>query len=84
LLLLLPSASLQVLLCLKCLQQIVQLLGAAASPVLRLEGGLRALLSMLQQSGIEPAAASMAAHLLVQLAAGSTTTLNTLADVVSR
>jgi hypothetical protein len=52
--------------------------------VLRLEGGLRALLSMLQQSGIEPAAASMAAHLLVQLAAGSTTTLNTLADVVSR
>jgi hypothetical protein len=41
-----------------------------------------ALLAVLQQPGIEPAAATMAAHQLVQLATGSTTTLNFLVDGV--
>jgi hypothetical protein len=75
--------ALQALLCLKCLQQVVHLLGAAAAPVMRLEGGLRALLAVLQQPGIELAAGGMAAHLLAQLAAGSSTTLNAIVDGVS-
>jgi hypothetical protein len=50
---------------------------------MRLEGGLRALLSVLEQQAVELAATGMAAHLLAQLAAGSNTTLNTLLDGVS-
>eukprot|EP00878_Enallax_costatus_P040781 GHUV01047153.1.p1 GENE.GHUV01047153.1~~GHUV01047153.1.p1 ORF type:complete len:834 (+),score=202.53 GHUV01047153.1:825-3326(+) len=71
--------TLQALTGVKCLQHVMHLLGNAG-PVLRLEGGLRALLVVLQSSLESPEVLKPCLHLLTQLSTGSAVASATVVD----